>query len=73
MNVTKINEHLKDHIEQYLFDILYYLYKEMTHTLKLCNIEMNCHLEHALRKTIDRNPDTIFKNKLITSIKHYIE
>ena len=73
MNITQLNKQLEDHIKQQLADTVDYLYGEISNVLELYNVEMDCHIEHALRQTVDRNLNRILQNKLITSIEHYIE
>ena len=73
MNITKLNKQLEDHIQQQLADTADYLYKEIDNVLELYNVEMDCHLEHTLRQTVDRNLNIILKKKLINSIEHYFE
>ena len=73
MNINKLNKQLEDHIQQQIADTADYLYKEIDNVLGLDNVEMDCHIAHALRQTVDRNLNRILQNKLITSIEHYIE
>ena len=73
MNITKLYKRLEDEIELHLFDAVYYLYEEISNVLELHDVEIDCHLEYALRKTVDCRLNRILKKKLIHYMAYYIE
>lgn len=73
MTITKLNKQLEAHIKQQLLDTADYLYKELDNVLGFYQVEVDDHIVDTLYESVDRNLNTILKNKPIASLEHYIE